>query len=164
MCFDDLFNDFLEARVRDERLTGEGSGPCCTDTTAAAWMHATVYSLKRAVGVPPISLVILATHSSRAGATVSSSASRGAWYSAPPQFTAYRCPDGPTKPAATAFSPLCHSPVEMAKPRRKASSSPIINPLSILGQSSPDAIRRLSSRLSRSASPSAARYARPTAG
>jgi len=36
------------------------------------------YSLRRADGVPPISCVIFATHSSKAGATLFSSASRGA--------------------------------------------------------------------------------------
>jgi hypothetical protein len=69
---------FLESRVRDERSTVKRNDPGCAGATGAARACATLYSLRRAVGVPPISLVIFATHSSKAGATVSSSASRGA--------------------------------------------------------------------------------------
>ena len=41
-------------------------------------VHSTRHSLRRADGVPPISCVIFATHSSNAGATSFNSVSRGA--------------------------------------------------------------------------------------
>ena len=53
-----------------------------------ASLQAGLYSARRAEGVPPISLTILAMQSSSAGATLWISVSRGHWCAAPPQFTA----------------------------------------------------------------------------